>query len=203
MKQGEFVSIMGPSGCGKSSLINILGMLEAPNEGALYFEEKLVSGLSEKALSNKRKGKVSFVFQNFNLIDELNVYDNIELPLMYLNLPRKERQDQVQRVMERVEIAHRAEHLPHELSGGQQQRVAIARAVVTRPKLILADEPTGNLDSHLGNEVMDLLLDLKKDGSTIIMVTHSQLDADKTDRILHLFDGKIIGEKVLKAPVIY
>lgn len=174
VKQGEFVAIMGPSGCGKSTLLNILGLLDNPTEGYYEFLGKDVSKLKEKDRTLFRKGNIGFVFQSFNLIDELNVYENIELPLVYLNIKASERKEMVENIMKRMAIGHRRDHFPQQLSGGQQQRVAIARAVIANPKLILADEPTGNLDSKNGHEVMNLLTELNKEGSTIIMVTHSQ-----------------------------
>jgi putative ABC transport system ATP-binding protein len=195
VKQGEFVSIMGTSGCGKSTLLNIIGLLDAPNNGSYSFDGTEVAKFSEKQRASLRKANIGFVFQNFNLIDELSVYENIELPLIYNNVKSSERKERVIAIMERIGIAHRAKHFPLQLSGGQQQRVAVARALVTNPKLILADEPTGNLDSKNGNEVMELLTELHASGSTIIMVTHSSYDAQFSSRIVMMKDGEIISEK--------
>ena len=192
VKEGEFVAIMGPSGCGKSTLLNILGLLDTPTEGTYTLNGKDVSKLTENERTDIRKGVIGFVFQSFNLIDELNVYENIELPLLYMGTPAKERKERIEKVMDRMAIDHRKKHFPNQLSGGQQQRVAIARAVLPNPKIILADEPTGNLDSKNGNEVMNLLSELHKDGTTIIMVTHSQHDASYADRIINLYDGEIV-----------
>ena len=194
VKKGEFVAIMGPSGCGKSTLMNILGLLDNPTEGTYYLDGVEVSKYSEAERTNLRKGVIGFVFQSFNLIDELNVYENIELPLLYMGIPSDERKRRVEEAMERMSIAHRAKHFPQQLSGGQQQRVAIARAVVANPKLILADEPTGNLDSRNGKEVMELLTELNREGTTVVMVTHSQHDAGYAGRIINLFDGQIVSE---------
>ncbi|MCQ2975434.1 MAG: ABC transporter ATP-binding protein [Bacteroidales bacterium] len=194
IKDGEFVAIMGPSGCGKSTLMNILGLLDNPNSGSYELIGQEVANLKEKDRTKFRKGNIGFVFQSFNLIDELNVYENVELPLLYLNISSEERKKRVETMLKRMSIAHRAKHFPQQLSGGQQQRVAIARAVVTNPKLILADEPTGNLDSKNGKEVMELLCDLNKEGTTIVMVTHSQKDAAKAQRIINLFDGQIVSD---------
>ena len=194
VKKGEFVAIMGPSGCGKSTLMNILGLLDNPTEGTYYLDGVEVSKYSEAERTNLRKGVIGFVFQSFNLIDELNVYENIELPLLYMGIPSDERKRRVEEAMERMSIAHRAKHFPQQLSGGQQQRVAIARAVVASPKLILADEPTGNLDSRNGKEVMELLTELNHEGTTVVMVTHSQHDAGYAGRIINLFDGQIVSE---------
>ena len=191
VKEGEFVTIMGPSGCGKSTLLNILGLLDNPTEGSYKLMGEEVAGLKEK--ERVRKGKLGFVFQSFNLIDELNVYENVELPLTYLGIKATERRRMVEDMLKRMNISHRAKHFPQQLSGGQQQRVAIARAVVTNPKLILADEPTGNLDSKNGAEVMNLLTELNKEGTTIIMVTHSQHDASFAHRTVHLFDGSVVA----------
>lgn len=193
VKDGEFVAIMGPSGCGKSTLLNILGLLDNPTEGKYWLGDQEVAGMKENERTAIRKGKIGFVFQSFNLIDELNVEENIELPLTYLGIPRAERRKRAQEVMKRMSIGHRAKHFPHQLSGGQQQRVAIARAVVFNPKLILADEPTGNLDSKNGMEVMRLLTELNQDGTTIVMVTHNEHDAQIAHRIINLFDGRIVG----------
>ena len=192
VKDGEFVAIMGPSGCGKSTLLNILGLLDNPTGGKYWLDGNEVSALKEKDRTDVRKGQIGFVFQSFNLIDELNVEENIELPLTYLNIPAKERKQRVQEIMKRMAISHRAKHFPHQLSGGQQQRVAIARAVVFGPKIILADEPTGNLDSKNGIEVMKLLTELNREGTTIVMVTHSDRDASMAQRVIKLFDGKIV-----------
>jgi len=193
---GEFVAVMGPSGCGKSTLLNILGLLDNPTSGELYFSEQEVAKYSERNRTNLRKGSIGFVFQSFNLIDELTVYENVELPLLYMKVSGSERRKKVDEVLERMKIVHRKKHFPQQLSGGQQQRVAIARAVVTRPKLILADEPTGNLDSANGEEVMNLLTELNKDGTTIVMVTHSPTDAEYAHRIVQLFDGHIVTENI-------
>ena len=192
IKEGEFVAIMGPSGCGKSTLLNILGLLDNPTEGSYKLMGEEVAGLKEKERTRVRKGKLGFVFQSFNLIDELNVYENVELPLTYLGIKATERRRMVEDMLRRMNISHRAKHFPQQLSGGQQQRVAIARAVVN-PKLILADEPTGNLDSKNGAEVMNLLTELNKEGTTIIMVTHSQHDASFAHRTVHLFDGSVVA----------
>lgn len=192
----EFVAIMGPSGYGKSTLLNILGLLDNPTKGKYYFLGHEVSGHSEKIKANLRKRNIGFVFQNFNLIDELNVYENIELPLIYLGWSSSERKDRVFEVMEQFKIGHRRKHFHMQLSGGQQQRVAVARAMISRPRLILADEPTGNLDSANGEQVMDLLTDLNEQGTTIIMVTHSLQDADYAKRIVRLFDGQIVTENI-------
>lgn len=194
IKNGEFVAIMGPSGCGKSTLLNILGLLDNPTEGQYFLNDKDVSKLVESQRTELRKGVIGFVFQSFNLIDELNVYENIELPLLYMGISSAERKQRVQEAMDRMTITHRAKHFPQQLSGGQQQRVAIARAVVANPKLILADEPTGNLDSVNGKEVMNLLSELNKEGTTIVMVTHSQHDAGYAERIINLFDGQVVTE---------
>lgn len=191
---GEFVAIMGPSGCGKSTLLNILGLLDNPTGGSYELLGTEVSQLKEKERTKFRKGNIGFVFQSFNLIDELNVYENIELPLRYLNISAAERKQKVTEIMKRMAISHRVQHFPQQLSGGQQQRVAIARAVVAGPKLILADEPTGNLDSKNGKEVMDLLSELNKEGTTIVMVTHSQRDAAVAQRTIDLFDGQIVSD---------
>ena len=197
VKEGEFVAIMGPSGCGKSTLLNILGLLDTPTEGTYTLNGKDVSTLSENERTDIRKGVIGFVFQSFNLIDELNVYENIELPLLYMGTPSKERKERIEKVMDRMAIDHRRKHFPNQLSGGQQQRVAIARAVLSNPKIILADEPTGNLDSANGKEVMALLSELHKEGTTIIMVTHSQHDASYADRIINLYDGQIVEKMLL------
>ena len=194
VKEGEFVAIMGPSGCGKSTLLNILGLIDNPTEGTYLLNGTDVSRMQENERTELRKGTIGFVFQSFNLIEELNVMENIELPLLYMGISRSERRRRVQEIMERVGIAHRAKHFPCQLSGGQQQRVAIARAVIPSPKIILADEPTGNLDSRNGREVMDLLAELHREGTTIIMVTHSQHDANYADRIVNLFDGEVVSQ---------
>lgn len=193
IKDKEFVSIMGPSGCGKSTLLNIIGLLDNPTSGHYYLSGKEVGNLKEKDRTNVRKGNIGFVFQSFNLIDELNVSENVELPLTYLHIPAKERKERVADILSRMNISHRAKHYPQQLSGGQQQRVAIARAVVSNPELILADEPTGNLDSKNGKEVMELLSNLNREGTTIVMVTHSQHDAGYAGRIINLFDGQIVS----------
>ena len=198
IKDGEFVAIMGPSGCGKSTLLNILGLLDNPSDGALVFNDEDVTKYSERQRTGLRKGNIGFVFQSFNLIDELSVYENVELPLLYQKMPSSERKKRVEAVLERMKISHRKKHFPQQLSGGQQQRVAISRAVVTNPKLILADEPTGNLDSANGNEVMDLLTHLNEEGTTIIIVTHSPSDAERSHRIIQLFDGHIVTENIKK-----
>ena len=194
---GEFVAIMGPSGCGKSTLLNILGLLDNLSEGTYFLNDIDVSQFTEAERTQLRKGTIGFVFQSFNLIDELNVFENIELPLLYMNVPASERKERVHKAMERMAISHREKHFPQQLSGGQQQRVAIARAVVANPKLILADEPTGNLDSKNGKEVMNLLTELNKEGSTIVMVTHRRHDAGFANRIVNLFDGQIVTEVVM------
>ena len=196
INDGEFVAIMGPSGCGKSTLLNILGLLDNPTTGSYELLGKEVANLKEKDRTKFRKGNIGFVFQSFNLIDELNVYDNVELPLRYLNISASERKEKVTAILKRMNISHRAQHFPQQLSGGQQQRVAIARAVVSNPKLILADEPTGNLDSKNGREVMELLKELNSEGTTIVMVTHSQKDAACAQRTINLFDGKIVSDVI-------
>lgn len=190
--QGEFVAIMGPSGCGKSTLLNILGTLDTPTSGKYFINEIEMTRMSESQLSNFRKKNIGFVFQSFNLIDELTVFENVELPLVYLNVRKSERRQKVMEVLEQMNMAHRAGHFPQQLSGGQQQRVAIARAIVTDCPLILADEPTGNLDSTNGIEVMSLLQKLNEQGTTIIMVTHSERDAGYANRIIYLLDGRIV-----------
>ena len=197
VKEGEFVAIMGPSGCGKSTLLNILGLLDNPTSGEYYLNGIEVSRYTEAQRTKLRKGIIGFVFQSFNLIDELNVYENIELPLLYMGVSAAERKKKVQEAMERMAIVHREKHFPQQLSGGQQQRVAIARAVVANPKLILADEPTGNLDSKNGQEVMNLLSELNKEGTTIVMVTHSQHDAGFASRSINLFDGQVVTETLI------
>jgi len=192
--EGEFVAIMGPSGCGKSTLLNILGLLDNPTAGSYTLSGREVGALKEKDRTMVRKGSIGFVFQSFNLIDELTVYENVELPLLYLGMKASERKQKVNAILERMAISHRAGHFPQQLSGGQQQRVAIARAVVANPKMILADEPTGNLDSKNGIEVMNLLTELNKEGTTIMMVTHSKRDASFAHRTINLFDGRIVTE---------
>ena len=194
VKEGEFVAIMGPSGCGKSTLLNILGLLDNPTSGEYWLDGKEVGHLKEKERTQTRKGKIGFVFQSFNLIEEMTVYENVELPLTYLKVKASERKKRVEDVLRRMNISHRSGHFPNQLSGGQQQRVAIARAVIANPKLILADEPTGNLDSKNGKDVMDLLTELNREGTTIVMVTHSQHDASFAHRIVNLFDGQIVTE---------
>ena len=197
VKEGEYVGVMGPSGCGKSTLLNILGLLDNPTSGSYIFNGTEVANLKERDRTIFRKGNIGFVFQSFNLIDELNVYENVELPLIYLKMKSSERKKAVEDVLERMKIGHRAKHFPQQLSGGQQQRVVIARAVVANPKLILADEPTGNLDSKNGIEVINLLCELNKEGTTIIMVTHSERDAGYAHRVINLFDGHVVTEKVV------
>jgi putative ABC transport system ATP-binding protein len=197
IEKGEFIAIMGPSGCGKSTLLNILGMLDTPNSGSYNFLGEDVANRSERELAIVRKQNIGFIFQSFNLIDELSVAENVELPLLYQKMPAKERAERVQQVLERVNIAHRADHRPQQLSGGQQQRVAVARAVVTNPNLILADEPTGNLDTTNGEEVLNLLGQLNSDGTTIIMVTHDQGHADHASRVVHMLDGRVLSENVV------
>ncbi len=192
IKEGEFVAIMGPSGCGKSTLLNIMGLIDTPTEGSYLLNGKDVSTLTENERTDIRKGVIGFVFQSFNLIDELNVNENVELPLLYMGVPAKERKERVLEVLRRMNMSQRGKHYPSQLSGGQQQRVAIARAVISNPKIILADEPTGNLDSKNGLEVMEMLSQLNDEGTTIIMVTHSQHDATYANRIINLYDGQII-----------
>ena len=194
VKQSEFVAIMGPSGCGKSTLLNILGTLDSPTSGKYFFNGKEIDNMGESQLTAFRKGNIGFVFQSFNLIDELNVYENVELPLIYLKKKASEKKEIVSHILDRINISHRAKHFPQQLSGGQQQRVEIARAVVANPKLILADEPTGNLDSKNGKEVMELLTELNKEGTTIVMVTHSQHDSGYAGRTINLFDGQVVNE---------
>ncbi len=196
INEGEFVAIMGPSGCGKSTLLNILGLLDNPSDGEYHFVDHEVSKYSERQRAKLRKGSIGFVFQSFNLIDELTVFENVELPLLYLKVPSADRKKKVEAVLERMNIMHRRNHFPQQLSGGQQQRVAVARAIVAKPKVILADEPTGNLDSANGEEVMKLLSQLNQEGTTIIMVTHSPYDANYSHRIINLFDGKIVTENI-------
>ena len=198
IKPGEFVSVMGPSGCGKSTLLNILGLLDNPTDGEYFFDGHEVSDMSERQRAQLRKGNIGFVFQSFNLIDELTVFENVELPLLYLGVSSSEREERVKASLERTQIIHRKDHFPQQLSGGQQQRVAVARAVVANPKLILADEPTGNLDSTNGEEVMKLMSELNEAGTTIIMVTHSPADAEYSHRIVHLFDGHVVTENFIE-----
>ena len=194
VKEGEFVAIMGPSGCGKSTLLNILGLIDTPTEGTYMLNGKDVSQLTESERTDIRKGFMGFVFQSFNLIDELNVNENTELPLLYTGVPSKERKQRTLEVLRRLNMSQRGKHFPSQLSGGQQQRVAIARAIIGKPKLILADEPTGNLDSKNGLEVMELLSQLNSEGTTIVMVTHSQHDATYANRIINLFDGQVVDD---------
>lgn len=194
INKGEFLAIMGPSGCGKSTLLNLLGLLDNPTSGELWFLDEEVSRYTENNRTDLRNGNLGFVFQSFNLIDELTVFENVELPLLYAGVPMKERARRVNAALDRMQIAHRTEHYPQQLSGGQQQRVAIARAIVTNPQIILADEPTGNLDSVNGNEVMNLLLELNKEGSTVVMVTHSEENARMASRLIRMMDGNILTE---------
>ena len=194
IEKGEFVSIMGPSGCGKSTLLNILGLLDNPSNGEYHFVGHEVSKYSERQRAQLRKENIGFVFQSFNLIDELTVYENVELPLLYLGYSSDDRKKRVQEVLDRMEIRHRETHFPQQLSGGQQQRVAVARAIVGNPKIILADEPTGNLDSSHGDEVMNMLTTLNEQGTTIVMVTHSPTYAEYGNRVIHLFDGHVVTE---------
>lgn len=198
IKQGEFVALMGPSGCGKSTLLNILGLLDSPNQGSYHFDGVRVDGLSERDRTSLRRGNIGFVFQSYNLIDELNVFENVEVPLNFLNLKARERRERVKLILDRMKIGHRKRHFPQQLSGGQQQRVAIARAVVARPKLLLADEPTGNLDSKNGLEVMKLLTELNREGTTVVMVTHSQHDSNFAHRVLHLLDGRLEDKQIIE-----
>ncbi len=195
--EGEFIAVMGPSGCGKSTLLNVLGMLDSPTSGSYTFQGETISGRSERELAALRKQRLGFIFQSFNLIDELSVRENVQLPLLYQKIAAKERQRRVDEVLERVNIAHRGDHRPQQLSGGQQQRVAVARAVVTNPALILADEPTGNLDSANGEEVLALLNQLNADGTTIVMVTHDKSHADHAGRVVNMLDGRILSENVM------
>ena len=196
VQKGEFVAVMGPSGCGKSTLLHIAGMLDNPTDGEYYFMGEEVSGYSEKKRANLRKGNIGFVFQSFNLIDELTVFENIELPLLYLGVAAKDRKRRVDDSLEQLELVARRNHFPQQISGGQQQRVAVARALIADPKVILADEPTGNLDSSHGDEVMKLLVDLNEKGTTVVMVTHSPAYADYANRVIHLFDGHIVTENL-------
>ncbi|MBS1947250.1 MAG: ABC transporter ATP-binding protein [Bacteroidetes bacterium] len=197
VKDGEFVAVMGPSGCGKSTLLNILGLLDDPDNGSFMFNNIEVAHFNERKRADLRKHNIGFVFQSFNLIDELTVFENVELPLIYTGVKAAERKKRVEEVLDKVQIMHRRNHYPQQLSGGQQQRVAVARAVVNHPKLILADEPTGNLDSHNGNEVMELLTELNEQGTTIVMVTHSEHDARYSHRIIRMLDGQTVTENVL------
>lgn len=194
--EGEFCAIMGPSGCGKSTLLNIMGLLDNPTEGEYHFLDYEISNKSERERANLRKGNIGFIFQSFNLIDELTAFENVELPLLYLGASTKERKEKSEAALDRMNMMHRRDHFPQQLSGGQQQRIATARAVVTNPKLILADEPTGNLDSDHGDEVMKLLAELNEQGTTIVMVTHSPHDANYARRVIHLFDGHIVTENM-------
>lgn len=196
INQGDFVAVMGPSGCGKSTLLNVLGLLDNPSKGELYFDGQPTTRMSLRSKTLLRKQNIGFVFQNYNLLDELTVYENIELPLLYLKIPTQERRKRIDTLLHEMQLMHRAQHFPTQLSGGQQQRVAIARAVITQPKLILADEPTGNLDSKNGEAVMQLLASLNKQGTTILMVTHSTIDSAYANRVLHLFDGQIVSENL-------
>ncbi len=198
IKEGEYVAIMGPSGCGKSTLLNVLGMIDKASSGKYYFFEEEISNYSERQRASLRKSNIGFVFQSFNLIDELTVYENVELPLLYLGYSSSERKERVNEALEQMAIIARKSHFPQQLSGGQQQRVAVARAVVAKPKLILADEPTGNLDSAHGEEVMKLMQDLHEAGTTIVMVTHSPAYAEHAHRIIHLFDGHVVSENIHK-----
>lgn len=197
INKGEFIAIMGPSGCGKSTLLNVIGMLDTPDTGSYQFLEENVAGYSESKLANIRKMNIGFIFQSFNLVDELTVAENVMLPLLYQRVPAKDREQRVREVLERVGIAHRADHRPQQLSGGQQQRVAVARAVVTNPELILADEPTGNLDTANGEEVLGLLNQLNSEGTTIVMVTHDQGHADHASRVVHMLDGRVLSENIV------
>jgi len=195
VKGGEFVAVMGPSGCGKSTLLNIMGLLDNPTSGSYFFDGEEVSGLKEKQRVERRRGRIGYIFQNFNLIDELNVFDNVEMPLIFMKIRAKERRKRVREALDRLKISHRFRHYPQQLSGGQQQRVAICRAVVSNPRLILADEPTGNLDSKNSSQVMELLSELNREGTTIVMVTHSERDASYAHRIVKMQDGRILPEK--------
>lgn len=198
VKEGEFVAVMGPSGCGKSTLLNILGLLDDPDEGSFLFNGEEIAHYNERQRANLRKRTIGFVFQSFNLIDELTVFENVELPLIYTGIKASERKTRVEDALDKMQIMHRRNHYPQQLSGGQQQRVAVARAVVNQPKLILADEPTGNLDSSNGNEVMALLTDLNTAGTTIVMVTHSEHDAKYGHRIIRMLDGQTVTESILR-----
>jgi len=197
VKDGEFVAVMGPSGCGKSTLLNILGLLDDPDKGSFIFNQIEVADFNERRRADLRKHNIGFVFQSFNLIDELTVFENVELPLIYTGVKSADRKTRVEAVLDKVQIMHRRNHYPQQLSGGQQQRVAVARAVVNHPKLILADEPTGNLDSHNGNDVMQLLTELNEQGTTIVMVTHSEHDAGYSHRIIRMLDGQTVTENIL------
>ncbi len=199
INRGEFVAIMGPSGCGKSTLMNIMGLLDSPSSGTYYFDGTEVTGLNERQRTLLRKGNIGFVFQSFNLIDDLNVFENVELPLVALGTARSKRRKKVEEMLEYMQIRARSDHFPRQLSGGQQQRAAVARALITKPKLILADEPTGNLDSQNGEQVMQMLEKLNADGTTIVMVTHSMSHAERAHRIINLFDGKIVTERIDKS----
>ncbi len=196
IKDGEFVSIIGPSGCGKTTLLNIIGLLDQPSDGKLFFDNIDITNYNEYKRTELRMSKIGFIFQSFNLIDELTVYENVELPYLYMKIPGKIREKNVNEILERLQIAHRRKHYPQQLSGGQQQRVAVARAVVINPRMILADEPTGNLDSKNGDEVMDILTDLNKEGTTIVMVTHSPAHSRYANREIHLLDGKVINGSI-------
>ena len=197
IKEGEFVSIMGPSGCGKSTLLNILGLIDNPSGGEYHFLEEEVAGYTERQRSNLRKHNIGFIFQSFNLIDELSVYENVELPMLYTKVPSKDRKERVEELLEQMNMMHRRNHFPQQLSGGQQQRVAVARAIVNRPKLILADEPTGNLDTSNGDDVMKTLAQLNNEGTTIIMVTHSPYCAEFGNRVIRLLDGQVVTENMV------
>jgi putative ABC transport system ATP-binding protein len=194
VKSGEFLAIMGPSGCGKSTLLNILGLIDSPTSGSYWFRGEDVAGSSEEDLTRRRRGGVGFVFQNFNLIDDLNVTENVEVALLYVGVPRAQRRQRVASALEHVDLAHRARHMPKQLSGGQQQRVAVARALVANPELILADEPTGNLDTANGEAVMDMLTDIVKGGTTVVMVTHSEEHAKRAHRVVHMLDGRFVTD---------
>ncbi|WP_338591185.1 ABC transporter ATP-binding protein [Shewanella khirikhana] len=199
ISSGEFVAIMGPSGCGKSTLLSILGMLDSPSDGSYQFDGKEISQFGEKQLASLRKSSIGFVFQSFNLIDDLTVFENVELPLQYQQIGKEERKQRVEAMLKRVGIDHRADHLPQQLSGGQQQRVAVARALVIQPKLILADEPTGNLDSKNGEEVMQMLRELNQEGTTVVMVTHSEKEGSYADRLVRILDGKVLLDRAKQA----